>query len=657
MTHQQNWCGQEEIEVNDPLALEATASFQIPSVQPDHYVRPKNAFNPFTNTAIEQSIVTRFEQQVKQYATHVAVKDSYMTFTYEALNQNANRVAHALMKRRRLEEAVVLLLDQDAALLVAILGILKAGKIYVPLDYWHPEDRIKYMVTDAQASAILTNSRHLALAERLAGSGCDVLNIDELDMNLCSENHNLLLSPDTLAYIYYTSGSTGQPKGVVDTHRNVLHNIMRYTNTLHICPNDRLSLLQSASFSGAVSNIFGALLNGASVFPFDLHEQGMGSLGAWLRQEEITIYHSVPMIFRNFLNGTERFPNLRVVRLEGDQAAPIDVELYKKYLGSDCILVNGLGATETGITRQLFINKQTLLTQNVVPVGYAVEDMEILLLGDDNIVVGSNDVGEITVKSRYLASGYWRRPDLTSAAFLPSSEGDVRMYRTGDLGRMLPDGALIHLGRKNFQSKIRGHTIDFAEVEAALLQIGTLKEVVVVIREDRPGDQRLVAYLVPDDKLALSVSMMRQLLAETVPDYMIPSIFILLEALPLSPNNKLDRRALPAPNGTRPNLQEAFVAARTSEEELLVDIWTAVLNVEQVGVHDNFFDLGGHSLLVAQVINQVRDLFQVELPLKVFFNKPTIAGVAEQIETIRWITESLKAPLNSAPPDYEKGTL
>jgi acyl carrier protein len=244
--------------------------------------------------------------------------------------------------------------------------------------------------------------------------------------------------------------------------------------------------------------------------------------------------------------------------------------------------------------------------------------------------VQGEEIGEIAVKSRYLTPGYWRRPDLTRAVLLPA-EGDQRIYRTGDIGRMLRDGCLLCLGRKDSQVKIRGHRVEIAEIEMALLNLGTIKAAVVIARRDRPDDHRLVAYLVPKEHPAPTVTKLRHALAETLPEHMIPSIFVLLDDLPLAPNGKINRAALPDPGNSRPELDTAFVAPRTRVEQKLAQIWTEILSLDSVGVHDNFFDLGGHSLAATRVVSQVIKQFQLELPLQSLFQSPTVAEMAAVI--------------------------
>jgi amino acid adenylation domain-containing protein len=606
-------------------------------------VQPSRNFVRFETADIAQSIPDRFEQQVRRFPHKLAVKTTQESCTYTQLNALANQIGRLIVAQLgSANRPLALLFDQSVSLIAAILASLKAGKMYVPLDPMGSTSRNTSIVVDSTAAAILTESANLHKAQAMAPPDVRVFNLDAMDEGYSTENLDVDLESDRYAYIFYTSGSTGKPKGLADTHRNVLHNVMRYTNSLRISPDDRLTLLQAANFSGSVSSLFCALLNGAASFPLNLQSAGPDCLASWLCQEKITIYHSVPSIFRLLATGKHSYPWLRIVRLEGDQASPRDIELYRTHFPDTCILVNGLGATECGIVRQYFVNKETPVPEGVVPVGFPVEDMEILLLDDSGHAVGPDSVGEIAVRSCYLAPGYWRRPDLTEAAFMTDPQGrPERTYRTGDLGRMRMDGCLEYLGRKHFQLRIRGRWVEIADVEKALHSVGGFKDVLVVPVEDRGSGPRLVAYVVPQGSHLPSVDELRHELGKRLPAHMIPAAFVRLAALPLNSFGKVDRQALPPPGRTRPALKEAVVHPRTPVEQTLGRIVGDVLGLEEIGIHDDFFDLGGDSLLAFQVISRIYDALDVELPLRTFFEAPTIAGLA------RRFAESQVEPIGS----------
>ena len=597
---------------------------------------PSGSFIEFKKEEIEQSIPERFEQIVRRYPDRIAVKTRNYVLTYDLLNKMANRVARAILAQSgEGEEAIALLLENDAPMIAAILGVLKAGKIYVPLDPSLPSARLAYILEDSQAALVLTNTRIASLAADLAQEKIACIDVDHLDRDLGAENVGLSISPAAFAWILYTSGSTGQPKGVLQSHRNVLHFIWNYTNGLCLSSSDRLSLIFSFGVNAAAHEMFSGLLNGASLHPLDIKREGLTGLAGWLIDQEVTFYCSVPTVFRNFcdvLTEGKKFPKVRLIKLVGEPVSKRDVDLYKKHFSSECILINRLGSTETGTIRWFFIDKGTPIDGNSVPVGYPVADNEILLLDETGGEVPAGEVGEISVRSRYLSAGYWRKPELTHKAFLADPQGGgKRIYRTGDLGRMLSDGCLLHLGRKDFQVKIRGHRIEIAEIEMALASLAGIKEAVVMAREDRHGEQRLVAYLIVKDQPRLTAGSLRQALAESLPGYMIPSVFVMLESFPLAPNGKVNRGALPRPDWTRPELESPYVAPGTPTETDLAAIWAEVLSLDRVGVHDNFFDLGGSSLSATQVISRVFKGFELELPIQSLFQAPTVAEMAAVI--------------------------
>jgi len=594
-----------------------------------------NLFTEFKREDIEQSISDRFEQQVRLHPSRLAVKGKNLALTYETLNRMANRIAWTILAQRDREpEPVGILLEPEAMSLAAILGVLKAGKIWVPVDPGLTRARIAHMLADGQIKLVITDTEYAFLAEQLS-NGRPLVIIDRLDASVAEENPALPISPEALAYILYTSGSTGEPKGVAQNHRTFLHAIRCQTNSLRICADDRLSLLASHSYLAGVTATCRALLNGGVLLPYYLRKQGTADLARWLRQEEITICQIVPTLFRHLvetLRGDETFPKLRLLHLGGEPVSRHDVELYRKHCAPDCILLINLGSTEVLTYRQYFISKASHISNSIVPVGYSVEDKEVLLLDEAGQSVRCGEVGEIAVRSRYLTPGYWGRPELTQTLFTPvlDQEG-VRIFRTGDLGRMLPDGCLEHLGRKDFQVKIRGHRIELGEIEMALLAHPQVKEAVVVAREDRAGDMRLVAYIVPAQEPVPTSSALRRFVREKLPEYMVPSTFVALQALPLTPNGKVDRRALPPPSPVRPDLDTPFMAPRTPIEEELAQIWAETLSVDQVGIHDNFFDLGGHSLAATRVISQVIKKFHLEISLESLFQSPTVATMAAVI--------------------------
>jgi amino acid adenylation domain-containing protein len=618
--------------------LSKTASVQLSARR--NLIQPSNPFEKFLKSEIQQSIPARFQKQVNKYPDKIAIKTKNYQWTYEQLNLAANHIAQKLLQHTPQEQTrIALLFEHDAPMVAAILAVLKLGQIYVPLDPNYPQERGSYILEDSLASLVLTNDENLDYAQSLAKGKLPIINTDQIEKTQVIAEINCQISWDTIAYLLYTSGSTGKPKGVIQTHENVLHFIRIYTNNLQISCQDNLTLLSYYGFDAAVMGIFGALLNGATLCPFDIKKEGIQILGKWLKENKITIYHSTPTVYRYFLDYSperKQLEAIRLVVLGGEEVVKKDIEIYRQNFSKECILINLFGQSESSITLTNFINQDTLIPRNSVSVGYPVAETEILLLDSDGNC--TNIIGEIAIKSPHIALGYWRKPELTDAVFLSDGTGNGRIYRTGDLGRLQSDGSLQFLGRKDFQVKIRGFRIELGEVEAVLNQHPHVFKTVVIVREDIPGDKRLIAYIIPEAQATLSPSELREFLKQKLPDYMIPSAFVQLDKFPLTPNGKINRRALPAPNWEEID-RKTFVVPRTEIEVKIAEIWSQVLDVKNMGVDDNFFDLGGHSLLATQVISRLFQVFGVKLSFISFFTTPTIAGLSQEIEKLRLVTD------------------
>ena len=619
---------------------------------------PSETFEAFKKKDIEQSIPDRFEQQAKKHPTRLAIKTSACTMTYCELNEAANRVAHSVLHiGDQPQEPVVLLTASDEKLVLATLGVLKAGYICMPFSLQAPK-QLAFMLQQSRARLIVTDTSHISLAETLHTTQ-KIFNIDDIASDVSSENPGVVIESNWLAYILYTSGSTGQAKGVMHSHQNILHIVRDNTNSLFITCDDRLASFSANGFIGSLAAIFRALLNGAALFPFDLQHETVMALSHWLNREAITLVQTVPSIFRslaNTLSGEGRFPHLRVVHLAGEQVTKQDLILFKKIFPQTTTLLNELGTTETGAIRRLFIDHSTKLQGDIVPVGYAIEDKEVLLLDQTGQEVYESEVGEIAVKSHYLAQGYWYQPTLTQKVFSRAPERtNPCIYHTGDLGRRRPDGCLEYLGRKDFQIKIRGRLVDVATIELSLKELDGINDVVVVGHDNPNGCTVLVAYVVLSTQRPTTYNEMRRALKKKVSREIIPNRFVQIKAIPLTPTGKVDRRALPVPDQKRPELDEGFVTPSTPTEIKLTEIWKRLLGITEIGVHDNFFELGGHSLLATQIISRIRKFFSIEIPLRSLFENPTLAELAEKIDTIRWVQESTQDSSESLLDNRQEG--
>jgi acyl-coenzyme A synthetase/AMP-(fatty) acid ligase/thioesterase domain-containing protein/acyl carrier protein len=488
------------------------------------------------------------------------------------------------------------------------------------------------MLRDSEATCVITSRRLREAFPSLFDSSLPWIDIDDVTGQGDDGNPGVAVPPDALTWILYTSGSTGQPKGTVQSHRNILHYVHNYTNGLHISQDDRVLLLYSFGVNAAAHEIYSALLNGAGLYPFNVRADGPARLAGWLLEHEITMYSSVPTVFRHFceaLKNTEDLRHVRVVKLLGEPVAPKDVRSFQRIFSNDCILVNRLGSTETGGIRWNFIDKHTPVDDRLVPVGYALEDNEIVLLDDAGAPVAEGEIGEIVVSSPYLSPGYWRNPEATAKAFGSDPRGAPwRRYRTGDVGRMLADGSLVHHGRRDSQVKILGHRVELGEIEAACAALAGVKEAVVLARRDPAGEPRLVAYLLHTPGAELASVTVRAALRARLPSHMVPSLLVPLDAFPLAQNGKVNRGALPEPDWSRPQVDTTFVPPRTPVEKTVAALWSDVLGVERIGIHDNFFDLGGHSLIALRVLGGIEERFGRRVALPAFLGAPTVGAIA-----------------------------
>ncbi len=591
-----------------------------------------------------------FEKVVEKYPDKIALsytksfspEEPLQTMSYAELNRRANQLARYLQKNGiRPEKLVGILMERSLEMVVAILGVLKAGAAYVPIDPAYPRERALYMLKDSGASLLLTQQ---SLAKQYGFDFLPVVSLDAEWETICTEddhNLNLDLSPENLAYIIYTSGSTGRPKGTLLTHRGIPNFITVQSQFLGIDENTKVLQFASLSFDSAVWEIMMALLHGGTLYLLNRElVLNTDALVRFLREQEISVVTLPPSVLT--IMEEKDLPRLETVISAGESCTREIVTRWK----TGRTFVNGYGPTEGTVCTTLYKVEDDPVPVNV-PIGSSIGNVRVYVL-DDNLNPQPVGVpGELHIEGVNLARGYLGRPDLTAEKFIPnpfSEEAGSRLYKTGDLVRYLPDGRIEFLGRIDLQVKIRGFRVELGEIESVINEYPGVLDVVVLAREDRPREKRLVAYLVIDKETGFKVGDLRTYLQEQLPDYMVPSYFVVLDAFPLTPNGKVDKRALPAPDQTRPELESEYVAPRNETEEKLVAICAELLNVEKVGVYDNFFDLGGHSLLATQFVSRLKESFQVELPLRALFEKPLIAELAIEIDRLKKSGQTTQVP-------------
>ena len=608
------------------------------SIQTFSSIKPGKSFIPFPHDFVDSTLVERFEQAVEKFSDQIAIAQADRELSFHELNQAANRLAHALLARRGPgEEPVVFLLEDKTASIISILGILKAGKIYLALEPSLPIEHLEKILKDVGSDLIVTDEANLPVARQVAQAGVAILNLDLLEVGFPNENPHIPLSPESIAAIFYTSGSTGQPKGAVYDHRCAIHYNMVVINSKELGCKDHIPLTLSCSYAWSLDTIFGALLSGATLHPCDLKKMTLSAFGDWLIQQRISVLTCPPSFLRQWMASLPRstetpFPDLRLIQIGGDGFYRQDLEGWRRHFSSDCLLDNVYASTEAAWMTFQQYDQHSDISDPTPPLGYPAPDKEIILVDDAGQAVDPGQAGEIVVKSRYLIRGYWHKPELTEAVFHNNpADPESRFYYTGDLGRWLPDGRLEFVGRKDNQVKIRGFRVEINEILLALSTHPAIKELVITPHPVpyAMNERRLVAYIVPNPGMDPTSMDLRSFLAARLPDFMIPARFVFLDKFPLNAHGKVDTHSLPEP--TRES-EADFVAPRNPAEQKLVKIWTAAFRFEGIGVHDDFLELGGDSLLAAQILTDIEDKFSRHLPLALLAECRTIEQMARYIE-------------------------
>jgi amino acid adenylation domain-containing protein len=515
-------------------------------------------------------------------------------------------------------------------MLIGVLGILKSGAAYLPLDPMFPQDRLMFMIEDAAVKRIVTDKQFEVefLREILPSDGliCYDQMSDVFQQQDCSVLKGVKTDPENNAYVIYTSGSTGKPKGVQVPHRAVINLLTSMAEQPGMTDEDVLLAVTTLSFDIAVLELYLPLLVGAKtvIASQEMATDGKRLLEA-IERYEITIMQATPATWRLML--AENWKDDRKIKvLCGGEPFPRD--LLKDILTRASSVWNMYGPTETTVWSTCC---QIVDAEAAIHIGKPIGNTQTYVLTDSMQLAPIGVIGELYIGGAGVTHGYLNRPELTADRFVKNpfrDNGAGLIYGTGDLARMLPDGNIECLGRIDNQIKLRGFRIELGEIEAVLDLHSSVRETVVIARENHRGDKGLAAYVVPNQETKITTSDLRNFLKEKLPDYMIPFAFVVLDSLPLTPNGKVDRKALPEPDSGRPELDDSFISARTPLEEVLAGIWREVLGRNQVGVHDNFFDLGGHSLLATQVISRLRKVFEVEIPLRILFESATVEKLA-----------------------------
>jgi amino acid adenylation domain-containing protein len=582
-----------------------------------------------------------FEAQAALSPAALAVRCEAHELTYADLNARANVIAHRLMRMGVGADTLVgLYLDRSLEAVVAMLGILKSGAAYLPIDVGSPASRIRFVLEDAQPRVILTITALLDELPRDAATLC----IDTLDWQDAEDCANPKHSdePENLAYVIYTSGSTGEPKGALVTHRNVVRLFETTEALFEFRSADVWSVFHSFAFDFSVWELWGALLRGATavLVPRTIAREPR-AFREFLAEERISVLCQTPSAFYPLIEAdaaADPAPGLalRYVIFGGEALDPRRLKPWFERHGDAPRLINMYGITETTVHATYHaIMRDELSTASVI--GLPLPDLRIYLLDEDRVPVAPGETGELYISGPGVARGYLKRPALTAERFLPdpySEDPQARLYRSGDRARARHDGTLEFLGRIDQQVKLRGYRIELGEIEAALAQCPEVEQSVVMLRQNASRENELVAYIIGADSGLLAPGTLRAALNVTLPDYMVPGAFVVLDAWPLNSNGKIDRAALPAPrreHRVAAGARGKFSAPRSPIERMLAEIWAKYLGHADFGVDDNFFELGGHSLIAAAILTDITATCGVSLPLGLLFQKPTIAALAHEI--------------------------
>ncbi|MBN2431658.1 MAG: non-ribosomal peptide synthetase [Acidobacteria bacterium] len=587
-----------------------------------------------------RTIPAFFEEVAARRLDQPAVKGDGAILTYGELNESADRLAWKLMELDGpANTPVALLLGHEPALVVGLLGVLKAGKAWVALDQGAPLQRQRLLLADAGARCLVTDRRNEAEATAVAPVGTRVVLMGETaDM----QSYGGVLSPvspSSLACILYTSGTTGEPKGVAFRHDSILRKKILDTHAFRLTERDRIMCPFSANSVAGVGGMFRALLNGAILVLYDIRARGIEALPDWLRREGITVYHSVPTVFRRFARHVPpgaSFPEPRLFLLAGEPLFSQDVDLFRRIGGDGSVLVNLFGCTEVPGYCWYALTRDTESADEIVPVGQTLPGTEIRLLGEDGHDVDAGAVGEIVVKSLFMAQGYWH--GATGEPHIEEIRDRDGYFHTGDLGRWRSEGQLEHMGRRDHLVKIAGLRVSLTEVEAVFRDMAGVAEVAVVDMTMPDGSKQLRGLVVPAKHTPPDTAELRRQLRDRLPEVMIPTEIVVMSALPLTSTGKVDRAALQAAGPiTAPSVSPP---PKGAAEDRLAWLWMEILGLDAVGRQDDFFARGGDSLQAVRLISRIQAEFGVDLPVRIIFETPILTELAAFIQVLKACAES-----------------
>lgn len=603
-------------------------------------VPPPQDFIPFDIELNQAPIIMHFTAWAKKDPDRLALSGDGKAFSYGELNTQANQLAnHLLQILGEKEEPIVIFLKREPVAVVSILATLKAGKFYAGLDAGSPEAALRAICDDLSPRVILTNSTYMQIAERISGEGTLVINVEQLEVGLSVNDPAITISPGLMAGIYYTSGSTGIPKGVMVDHRAMWHRTFSGITTLKISPSDHLCLPFPIGFGWSTSPLFGALTTGASLFLYDFSGKSIIDVADWFVENKITYTPMPSAFFRKFINSIPDdygmgFPEMRVIFVGGEAMQNQELQLWKKRFSPNCVLRYGFSSTEAGpITFSIYTKNQDIPETNLT-FGIPAPGVEILIRDEQGIMQQSEAAGEIVISSKAVMKGYWKKDLLNQKLFIIDPEkAENKLYLTGDLGRINEKNELEFLGRKDTQVKIRGYRVDLLNIETTIRKLSAVQDVTVTPYKGSNGDIRLAAYLVLHPNEMTTTQKIKKQLATQLTTYMMPSSFSVVDALPYNATGKVIAHALPKPSRERPKVDSVYIPPTSELDVQVAKVWQRILDLDEVGIDDNFFELGGDSLMALEMILEVEKIISRTIISQSFFKHPTISNLTTQLKS------------------------
>ena len=585
------------------------------------------------------TIVGLFEEMCRRIPDEVALVDGDERFSYAEVNRIANQIGQAILELDdSFPQVVSAIAENGLKMNLMEMGILKARKILVGLLPSQPFNRLVEILKDSNAKILVYSRETEDLAQKLAIElGLTVLNIDDLRGGWES-NLDLEYEPEDYLSIGYTSGSTGKPKGIVRNHLSIIHSVAVHA-TMGMDASERFFSIYNFSYGNGFVAPFKAWLLGGILYPFDLNKVGVSELIDLIRDQELTVYHTPPSVFRNFVTSVSpgSLPSLRWIHLGGEPVVMRDIELFKEKFHPGCKIFNNMGSSESTSMMRYVMDHDTKFEDDVVPIGYLSDRISGMVVDENGNPVEMGQVGELIVQSGYLSCGYWNDPQLTAEKFLPVEGSSEKIFTTGDLVYQRSDGCFVYAGRKDSQVKVRGSRVVVADLEESISRIPGVSQAVVRVDKNIKGSTRLSAYVIPDTRIPITPEHIRNTLAAQLPIHMVPHHVAIVSQFPRTSTGKVDRQLLPSIQKIRPNLTSPPDPPATPTEEELTGIWEYIFQMDGIGVTDNFFDLGGDSLLAVELFVEIEKVFGRRFPISLLIQASNIRQQAKLVQEIQQV--------------------